>query len=175
MRYAVTRRSAARGCPSRGRPIATLRPRVRGELSAIVHGALSEVSEAVSAPVRTGVHGVARNQLPARLTEAWTLALTPAQAGSSEGSGRTSVPRAPCTDEARGTSARRSEMRNGSRQGSPIIKWPPEGITYSGTNSVESVGSVLDPTRPSQSQTEGNRKYPLTTTVGHPSPEDQKL
>ena len=51
----------------------------------------------------------------------------------------------------------------------------PEWITYNGNNSAESVGSVLDPTLPSQSQTGGNRKYPPTTTVGLPSQEDQTL
>ena len=51
----------------------------------------------------------------------------------------------------------------------------PEGLTYNGYSTAESVGSVRDPTLRFQSETEGNSGYPPTTTVGHPSPVDQTL
>ena len=60
---------------SRSVAATAVRRAVRRELSAVVHGALPEASAGVSAPAQTQVHGVARCQLPARLTEPWTLAL----------------------------------------------------------------------------------------------------
>ena len=77
---------------SRSAAVATVCRAVRRELSAVVYGALPKASAAVSALERTRVHGVARGQLSARLTEAVTTGADTSACGRAGGGERSEPP-----------------------------------------------------------------------------------
>ena len=139
---------------SRSAAAAAVRRAVRRELSAVVHGALPEASAAVSVPARTRVHGLARGQLPARLTEAWTLALIQVlavvQAAVSGASRRASdSAQRPEGAEARGIPARRGETAQRARQGSPAAKRRAQRTPARGDSLVERRGGSENQNSPS--------------------------